>query len=408
MEPKRSERTSVSDTSGLMLSTLSNVVESDGRLYVNVELPGVSSGEIDVRNSDGLLNLCAEREPIASVVAHNTEDRFGEIVGSSKQLSDCLSSLLEAAATDASVLLYGETGTGKELFARAIHQNSSRAHSNFVAVDCTVLPESIVGSLLFGHEKGSFTGADKACAGLIRQAHHGTLFLDEVGELSPTLQKAFLRVLQERRFRPVGNDIEVDSDFRLVAATNRDLHQSVARGQFRQDLLYRLQSHLIELPPLRSRTDDIQALANYHVALLCKKHGFCSKQLTPEFVQTLSLYPWPGNIRELINSLEQALFLAQQETTLFPKHLPQQIRIQVVKSVLKSRPPNTSSSPAYTVNTLPCLQDFRTGVFNLAEKQYLASLVQYAGQNINHACQLSGLSRSRLYSLLKKHQISLH
>jgi len=408
MEPKRSERTSVSDTLGLTLSTLGNVVESDGRLYVNVELPGVSSGEIDVRNSDGLLNLCAEREPIDSVVAHNTEDRFGEIVGSSKQLSDCLSSLLEAAATDASVLLCGETGTGKELFARAIHQNSLRAHGNFVAVDCTVLPETIVGSLLFGHEKGSFTGADKTCEGLIRQAHRGTLFLDEVGELSPTLQKAFLRVLQEHRFRPIGNNVEVDSDFRLVAATNRDLPQSVARGQFRQDLLYRLQSYLIELPPLRSRTDDIQPLANYYVDLLCKRYGFCSKQLTPEFIQTLSLYPWPGNIRELINTLEQALFMAQQETTLFPKHLPQKIRIQVAKSALKSHSINTGIPPAYTANTLPCLQDFRTGVFNLAEKQYLASLVQYAGQNISHACQLSGLSRSRLYSLLKKHQVSLH
>ncbi|MBW2688592.1 MAG: sigma 54-interacting transcriptional regulator [Deltaproteobacteria bacterium] len=408
MEPKRSERTSVSDTLGLTLSTLGNVVESDGRLYVNVELPGVSSGEIDVRNSDGLLNLCAEREPIDSVVAHNTEDRFGEIVGSSKQLSDCLSSLLEAAATDASVLLCGETGTGKELFARAIHQNSLRAHGNFVAVDCTVLPETIVGSLLFGHEKGSFTGADKTCEGLIRQAHRGTLFLDEVGELSPTLQKAFLRVLQEHRFRPIGNNVEVDSDFRLVAATNRDLPQSVARGQFRQDLLYRLQSYLIELPPLRSRTDDIQPLANYYVDLLCKRYGFCSKQLTPEFIQTLSLYPWPGNIRELINTLEQALFMAQQETTLFPKHLPQKIRIQVAKSALKSHSINTGIPPAYTANTLPCLQDFRTGVFNLAEKQYLASLVQYVGQNISHACQLSGLSRSRLYSLLKKHQLSLH
>ena len=408
MEPKRSERTSVSDTSGMTHSTLGNVVESDGRLYVNVELPGSSSGEIDVRNADGLLNLCTERKPIDSIVVCNTKDRFGEIVGRSKQLSDCLSSLLEAAATDASVLLCGETGTGKELFARAIHQNSFRAHGNFVAVDCTVLPETIVGSLLFGHEKGSFTGADKACEGLIRQAHRGTLFLDEVGELSPTLQKAFLRVLQEHRFRPIGNNIEVESDFRLVAATNRDLVQSVANGQFRQDLLYRLQSYLIELPPLRNRTDDIQSLANYYVDLLCKRYGFCSKQLTPEFIQTLLLYPWPGNIRELINTLEQTLFIAQQETTLFPKHLPQQIRIQVAKSVLKSHSLTAGIPSAYTANTLPCLQDFRTEVFSLAEKQYLASLVQHAGQNISHACQLSGLSRSRLYTLLRKHQISLH
>jgi two-component system NtrC family response regulator len=408
MEPKRSERTSVSDASGSKLPTMVDVVERDGRLYVNVELPGVSAGQIDVRISDGLLKICAEHETLDSILSHNTNDRLGEIIGSSEKLSGCLRSLQEAATTDASVLICGETGTGKELFARAIHENSSRVHGNFVAVDCTVLPETIVGSLLFGHEKGSFTGADKTCEGLIRQAHGGTLFLDEVGELSPTLQKAFLRVLQERRFRPIGNCNEVESDFRLVAATNRDLQHRVTHGQFRQDLLYRLQSYLIELPPLRSRTDDIQSLADYHVNRLCKRYGFCAKQLTPEFIQTLSLYPWPGNIRELINTLEQTLFAAQQETTLFAKHLPQHIRIQVAKSALKSSAVKNSILPAYTASSLPCLQDFRTGVFRLAEKQYLASLVQHAGQNVRQACQLSGLSRSRLYTLLKKHEILLH
>ncbi|MGK2944142.1 MAG: sigma 54-interacting transcriptional regulator [Desulfuromonadales bacterium] len=399
----------VPDASGLKHDSMVDVVEKGGRLYINVELPGVSAGEIDVRISEGLLYLCTERESIDAVISHNAADpRFGDIIGGSKKLSDCLRSMLEAATTDANVLLCGETGTGKELFARAVHKNSCRSQGNFVAVDCTVLPESIVGSLLFGHEKGSFTGADKTCEGLIRQAHRGTLFLDEVGELSPTLQKAFLRVLQEHRFRPIGNHAEVESDFRLVAATNRDLLQSAAHGQFRRDLLYRLQACLIELPPLRSRTDDIKPLAIYHLDRLCQSHGFCSKQLTPEFIQTLVLYPWPGNVRELINSLEQALFMAQQETTLFPKHLPQHIRIQVAKSALKSHQTSNRSRPAPAERGLPCLQDFRSGVFCLAEKQYLASLVHHTGQNVNQACQLSGLSRSRLYSLLKKHRISLH
>lgn len=408
MEPKRPERSPTAETSGAKLSSLVDVVEKGGRLYVNVELPGISADEIDVRISDGLLNLCTERESIDAVVSHKTDYRFGDIVGVSRKHSECLRSMLEAASTDVSVLLCGETGTGKELFARAVHDNSSRAHNNFVAVDCTVLPESIVGSLLFGHETGSFTGADRTCEGLIRQAHRGTLFLDEVGELSPTLQKAFLRVLQERRFRPIGNTLEVDSDFRLVAATNRNLQQSVALGQFRQDLLYRMQSCLIELPPLRSRTDDIQPLAEYHVGRLCQRYAFCAKQLTPEFIQTLCLYPWPGNVRELINSLEQAVFTAQQETMLFAKHLPQHIRIQVAKSAIKAHRTSRDSRSTYTDKVLPCLQDFRTGIFRLAEKQYLASLVQYVGQNVSHACRLSGLSRSRLYTLLKKHQISLH
>ncbi|MBE0577532.1 MAG: sigma 54-interacting transcriptional regulator [Desulfuromonadales bacterium] len=399
----------VPDASGLKHDSMVDVVEKGGRLYINVELPGVSAGEIDVRISEGLLNLCTERESIDAVLSSNAADqRFGDVIGGSKEISDCLRSMLEAATTDANVLLCGETGTGKELFARAVHKNSSRSQGNFVAVDCTVLPESIVGSLLFGHEKGSFTGADKTCEGLIRQAHRGTLFLDEVGELSPTLQKSFLRVLQEHRFRPIGNHTEVESDFRLVAATNRDLLQSVAHSQFRHDLLYRLQACLIDLPPLRNRTDDIKPLAIYHLDRLCQRHGFCSKQMTPEFIQTLVHYPWPGNVRELINSLEQALFMAQQETTLFPKHLPQHIRIQVAKSALKSHQTSNRSRPTPAERGLPCLQDFRSGVFCLAEKQYLASLVHHTGQNVSQACQLSGLSRSRLYSLLKKHRISLH
>ncbi len=411
MEAKHPEQTPLAKATGLKPSPMIDVIEKEGRLYVNVELPGVSAAEIDVRISEGLLNLCTDREAIAAVVCHNTDQRFGEIVGSSPQLSACLKSLQEAASTDASVLLCGETGTGKELFARAVHRYSARAQGNFVALDCTVLPESIVGSLLFGHEKGSFSGADKTCEGLIRQAHRGTLFLDEVGELSPTLQKAFLRVLQEHRFRPIGNHTEVESDFRLVAATNRDLLQSLAHGQFRRDLLYRLHSCLIELPPLRSRTDDIQPLAIYHVDRLCQSHGFCAKQLTPDFIRSLCVYPWPGNVRELINTLEQTLFMAKQETILFARHLPQHIRIQVARSVLKSRhviDSSDSSRPAGAQRSLPPLQDFRSGVFSMAEKHYLASLVQHAGQNVSQACQLSGLSRSRLYSLLKKHRISLH
>lgn len=401
------ERTPLS-TSGVQPSSSIDVVEKDGRVYVKVEIPGVSANEINVSISDDLLSICAERGADDEIVVREGQNRCGEIVGTSKKLSDCLKMLLEAAATDASVLLCGETGTGKELFARAIHENSARAEGNFVAIDCTVLPESMVASLLFGHEKGAFTGADKACAGLIRQAHCGTLFLDEVGELSPVLQKAFLRVLQEHSFRPLGNKTEVNSDFRLVAATNRDLHQRVALGQFRQDLLYRLQSYCINLPTLRSRISDIHSLAIYHTNRLCKRHGFCPKQLTPEFIQTLSLYQWPGNVRELINTLEQALFTARYEATLFPKHLPQHIRIQVAKSVLQTHRLSQNRQSAYAGGKLPSLHEFRNGICDQAEKQYLSNLVEHAGQNISQACQLSGLSRSRFYSLIKKHQISFN
>ena len=179
------------------------------------------------------------------------------IVGSNPLMLTCYDLLAQTAQSDVNVLLTGETGTGKELFARAIHQNSSRSAHNFVVVDCTVLPETLVESMLFGHEKGDFTGADKQQEGLIKQADKGTLFLDEVGELPRVVQKSFLRVLHERRFRPLGSKREIASDFRLLAATNRNLDQMVRQEQFRQDLLYRLRSLTIDLPPLRERKGDI-------------------------------------------------------------------------------------------------------------------------------------------------------
>jgi len=362
-----------------------------------------------VRISEDLLNICAEGKSLDPWLCHCCKDGSGAIVGRSRQLRDCLRLLVEAAATEANVLLCGETGTGKELLARALHEKSARAQGNFVTVDCTALSEILVCSLLFGHEKGSFTGAGKSCEGLVRQAHCGTLFLDEVGELSPTLQKAFLQHLQERRSRPIGSPNEVYSDFRLVATTNCDLQRRVARGRFRQDLLYRLQACRIELPTLRSRSEDIQPLADYHLDRLCRRHGFTAKQMTPEFIRILALYPWPGNVRELISSLEQALIAAQFERILFPKHLPQHIRIQVARSSFEDRRSKTLQ-PAIrpTDGPLPRLHELRSEVYALAEQLYLASLVRHARQDVRRACRLSGLSRSRLYSLLKKHRISLH
>jgi two-component system NtrC family response regulator len=381
-----------------------DVIEKNGRLYVNVELPGLTADEVDVRISDGLLNICSERE--ADEACSRQQDLLprDRIVGQSQPIKACLRALLAAAATDSSLLLYGETGTGKELFARALHEHSGRSAGKFVVVDCTARPEIQLSTLFLDHDKGEFTGADKTCEGLLSQAHHGTLFLDEVADLSPPLQKAFLRVLEEQRFRPLGNNAGVESDIRLVAATNRDLPRCVALGQFSDDLLDRLQACVIKLPPLRSRIEDIRLLAPYHIEHLCRKHGCGSKQLTPEFLEILCRYEWPGNVRELINTLEQALLTAGLENTLFPKHLPQHVRIQVARAALRSR----LSGPVLIDGGLPRLHDYRSGVFRLAERKYLANLVQHSGHNVDRACRLAGLSRSRFYSLLKKHQISFN
>ncbi len=329
------------------------------------------------------------------------------IIGKSPQLNACLDLVAQAAGSDVNVFITGETGTGKELFAQAVHENSLRSRGNFIVVDCTALPETLVESLLFGHEKGSFTGAEKAREGLIRQAHCGTLFLDEVGELPLTLQKSFLRVLQERRFRPLGSNREIESDFRLVAATNRDLDKMVKDGLFREDLLYRLRSYLIELPPLRERLEDIGVLTRYHVDQFCDRYGLAPKGFSPEFLDMLKAYAWPGNVREFVHTLERTLSSARFDPTLFPKHLPTHLRVQVARASVEQDPVDcTVRTKAASSQNLPNLHEYRESVYNEAEKQYLEDLMALSGNHIAQACRTSGLSQSRLYALLKKHNIA--
>jgi len=330
------------------------------------------------------------------------------IIGNSPQMRTCLDSLAQAASNDANVLITGETGTGKELFAEAIHNNSSRSSKNFVVVDCAALPETLVESVLFGYEKSAFTGADKTKEGLVKQADGGTLFLDEVGEIPLSLQKAFLRVLQEHRFRPIGGKYEVKSDFRLVAATNRDLGKLVKSGKFRSDLLFRLHSLTIDLIPLREHPEDIKELVLYYTAKLCESYGIGTKGFSPEFFNALTSYVWPGNVRELFNALERTLAAARYDHTLFPKHLPPTIRIQVARTSVNKRtmleeiPPENASLS----EKLDKLRDVRETAIARAERQYLQELMSLTEGNINQSCQISGLSRPRLYALLKKYDIS--
>ncbi len=328
------------------------------------------------------------------------------IIGSSPRMQACFDILAQAANSDASVLITGETGTGKELFARAIHENSPRAARNFVVVDCTALPKTLVESTLFGYEKGAFTGADKDQDGLIRQAHGGTLFLDEVGELPLVMQKAFLRVLQEHRFRPVGSKRETESDFRLVAATNRNLDETVELHHFRQDLLFRLQTLTIDLPPLRKRKEDIRELVMYHMAKLSERYGVGTKGFAPEFLDSLAAYDWPGNVRELVNALERALTVARREPTLFAKHLPTHIRVSLARAAVTKEAREPLKEAGNASSPFPPLKAFRESTLQEAERQYLEDLMSIAGSSIKEACRVSGLSRPRLYALLKKYRVS--
>lgn len=326
------------------------------------------------------------------------------IIGESARLHDSLGQLAQAAATDSAVLLTGETGTGKELFAAAIHHNSTRAAGNFVVVDCTALPATLVESLLFGHQKGAFTGADRRTEGLIRQADGGTLFLDEVGELPLTIQKSFLRVLQERRFRPLGDTVEVTSDFRLIAATNRDLDQMVQRGEFREDLLFRLRSFHVDIPPLRERRGDIRSLVTYHLDRLSQRTGEATKGISPQFVEAMELYRWPGNVRELVQAIEQSVANAREEPVLHPHHLPLSVRVHAVRSSILPTPP--MGSVIASAAPFPKFRGYRTQAVDAAEKQYFTDLMRRADNDVARACALSGLSRPRLYALLSKHKIN--
>jgi len=332
----------------------------------------------------------------------------GNIIGNSPKMNITFERIAQAAVSKANVLITGETGTGKELYARAIHDNSPVADKRFVVVDCAVLPESLVESSLFGHEKGAFTGADRAREGLIKQADGGTLFLDEVGELPLTSQKAFLRIIQEHKFRPVGGRREIEVDFRLIAATNRNLEEMAEKGQFRNDLLYRLRSFTIESAPLRERMEDIKELAVYYSNRLCEAYEAETKGFSPEFSEALAFYDWPGNVRELINSLEETLSNAKEEPVLYPYHLPINIRAKIKRDFV-----NTSSAKKDSINPVDPIadkddemmkmKDFR----ELMESRYLKKLISVSSGSKKEACTISGLSRTRLFELLKKYNIDM-
>ena len=321
----------------------------------------------------------------------------------------------------------------------------TRRAGAFVVVDCAALTESLVESTLFGHRKGAFTSALTDRDGLVKLADGGTLFLDEVGEMPLSIQRSFLRFLQERTFRPVGGTQEIKSDFRLISATNRDLDAMVERGEFRKDLLFRLKTVHVELPPLRTRPEDLKPLAIYHVNRLCEQYGVPHKGFSPDFFQHLAQYDWPGNVRELYNVLERSFVISGLESVLYALHLPQDIRIKITRAAIarpatgeggigaesaahsghgsngqqpvgmqdtipSSRRVGDPGSPdglhgpdAAFTSPLPPLKGFK----RLMERKYLEILIGQTHGNVQEMLDISGLSRSHFYALLKKNNMAL-
>ena len=248
-----------------------------------------------------------------SITSLNSCHPTTDLIGHNGGLSEVWNSVLTVAPTDATVLIQGETGTGKELVARAIHRRSRRSSRAFVCVNCAAIPRDLIASELFGHEKGSFTGALQRRVGKFELAEGGTIFLDEVGELPTETQIALLRVLQEREFDRVGGNHPIRADVSVIAATNRDLEASVAEGSFRGDLFYRINVFPMENPPLRQRKDDIPVLVEYFIDRYARKAGKNIKRVNKKTLELLQSYPWPGNIRELQNVIERSVILCDTE-----------------------------------------------------------------------------------------------
>jgi len=310
----------------------------------------------------------------------SAREGFESLVGQSHQMVEIYKLVARVAALDTTVLIQGETGTGKELVARAIHDASGRANRPFVVVDCAALPEALFESELFGHERGAFTGAFAARRGLFETSSGGTCFLDEIGELTAPLQGKLLRTLQERTIRRVGGNDPIAVDVRIVAATNRDLRTLAADGAFRDDLYYRLNVVAITVPPLRERSTDTPLLAQHFLEKFAHESGRPVKRLAPETLALLTGYSWPGNVRELEHVIERAVALSSSET-LLPNDFP---------PYLREEPARAPRLPAAKMT----LEEVK--------RWYVSKVLEEAGGNKLRAAELLGIDRRTLYRILER------
>ena len=323
---------------------------------------------------------------------------FANIIARSGKMRAVLDVVSRIAKLDSTVHIHGESGTGKELIAKAIHIASTRKDKAFVALNCAALPESLLESELFGHEKGAFTGAVKSTRGLFTQAHGGTLFLDEIGDMPRSTQSKLLRVLQERQFYPVGSEVPLEVDVRVIVATNKDLEDQVRKGLFRDDLFYRIHVIPVYLPPLRERKDDIMPLLEHFLRKYCEHMKKEVRGLTPEALRKLMMHDWPGNVRELENTVEYAVAMTQSD--LITDDYILQGRIPVAERA----PSMLQESVEEPSGGLKPLKDARDAF----ERDYLIQVLSMTEGNVSQAAKLAGKYRADFYDLLKKHDLNAH
>lgn len=311
---------------------------------------------------------------------------FDNIIGKSKTIQSAIDSAKKVAVTDATVLLTGETGTGKEVFAQAIHNASNRAKHNFIAINCSAFSKELLENELFGHKAGAFTGAVKDTKGIFEEANNGTVFLDEIGEMALDLQAKLLRVLESGEFLKVGDNKPTKINVRIIAATNRDLQTEIENGNFREDLYYRINIYNIQLPPLRERVVDIEELAKYFLVKFSQKAGKKMIAISPDYVEALKQHSWKGNIRELRNIIERSLILSDNE----------ELKVESLPSEFQSP---SSSNSQFSTKPLSAFE------LASAEKIHIQKVLNYANGNKTKTAELLGIALTTLYRKIEEYQL---
>ena len=357
---------------------------------------------LDIRRSANVLVQVPSPVPADA----GTSDVF---VGKCPAMQEVFKAIGRVAPHDVTILIRGESGTGKELVARAIYQHSTRAGARYLTVNIAAVPDTLLESELFGHEKGSFTGADHKRIGRFEQSNGGTLFLDEVGDMSPLVQGKVLRLLQEQRFERVGGNETIETDVRVIAATNRDLGKMVTDGEFREDLLYRLNGYTIELPPLRDRADDVRALAEHFLALIARELGKEVTGISPEAFDLLRRYAWPGNVRELQSVVRQAL-LHSAGSVLVPDFLPAAVRGS--DSAAPGGAPGGGGELAALEKLIhDSLREGTCGLYNSAlgclEKFLLTRVLAHTKGNRSEAAKILGITRGSLRNKIRGARLAI-
>jgi DNA-binding NtrC family response regulator len=367
-----------------------------------------ASLEVLIRRAGSHAGLRAEKRALERQLVY--KGSLGELVGTSPKMQEIFAFLQQAGPSKACVLITGESGTGKELVARTVHALSPRRQGPFVAINCAALPETLIESELFGHEKGSFTGASERRAGCFEIAQHGTLLLDEIGEMPMQTQAKLLRILEDSKVRRLGGRAEFEVDVRVVAATNKVPEEAVRGGHLREDLYYRLNVFHVHLPPLRERKDDIKAIAEALMGDLNRKHDCRVSYIAPEVIEALGRHNWPGNVRELRNVLERAVILAG-EGTIEMRHLPAFLQSREAAQPAASAgapaaawPEPAAAAPPPAAPADPDTVRFQIGTtVEEAEKGLILRTLEHTRNNKTRAAEILGISLKTLHNKLKEY-----